>query len=151
LTALSDRFLVEGKPEYLGGDTLAMLDYLPAWFELDRTVCTGQPYRDLGDASTAEAFFAPRVRDLFPLVHPVAKRTAAIVPLGVRERSPFHVLDVGAGSAPWSAAFTLQYPSALVTALDLPGVVERGREQGLCCKKKADLLKLGEKRKKDQS
>jgi len=129
LTALSDRFLVEGKPEYLGGDTLAMLDYLPAWFELDRTVCTGQPYRDLGDASTAEAFFAPRVRDLFPLVHPVAKRTAAIVPLGVRKRSPFHVLDVGAGSAPWSAAFTLQYPSALVTALDLPGVVEQGREQ----------------------
>src|SRR6266568_6682433 len=70
LTSLSDHFLVEGKPGYLGGDTLAMLDYLPAWFELDRTVRTSQPYRDLGDASTAEAFFAPRVRDLFPLVHP---------------------------------------------------------------------------------
>src|SRR5438876_862569 len=99
LTSLSDHFLVEGKPGYLGGDTLAMLDYLPAWFELDHTVCTSQPYRDLSDASTAEAFFAPRVRDLFPLVHPVAKRTAAIVPLEVREQSPFHVLDVGAGSA----------------------------------------------------
>jgi len=129
LTALSDHFLVEGKPGYLGGDTLAMLDYLPAWFELDHTVCTSQPYRDLGDAATAEAFFAPRVRDLFPLVHPVAKRTAAVVPLEVRGQSPFHLLDVGAGSAPWSAAFALQYPSVLVTALDLPNVVEQGRQQ----------------------
>lgn len=129
LTALSDHFLVEGKPGYLGGDTLAMLDYLPAWFELDQTVCTSQPYRDLGDASTAEAFFAPRVRDLFPLVHPIAKRATAIVPLEVRERSPLHVLDVGAGSAPWSVAFAQQYPLALVTALDLSRVVEQGQQQ----------------------
>src|SRR5437588_4189177 len=128
LTSLSDHFLVEGKPGYLGGDTLAMLDYLPAWFELDRTLSTGQPYRDLGDAATAEAFFAPRVRDLFPLVHPVAKRAAALVPLGVREQSSFRLLDVGAGSAPWSAAFALHYPFALVTALDLPSVVEQGRQ-----------------------
>ena len=129
LTSLSDHFLVEGKPGYLGGDTLAMLDYLPAWFELDQTVRTSQPYRDLGEASTAEAFFAPRVRDLFPLVHPVAKRAAAIVSLQVHEHSPLYVLDVGAGSAPWSAAFALRYPFALVTALDLPAVVEQGRQQ----------------------
>ena len=128
LTALSDHFLVEGKPEYLGGDTLAMLDYLPAWFELAQTVCASQPYRDLGDAPTAEAFFAPRVRDLFPLVHPVAKRTAAIVFLGAHER-PLHVLDVGAGSAPWSTAFAQQYPFAHVTAVDLPRVVEQGMQQ----------------------
>lgn len=128
LTALSDHFLVEGRPGYLGGDTLAMLDYLPAWFELDHTLSTSQPYRDLGDAATAEAFFAPRVRDLFPLVHPVAKRTAAIVSLDPHERL-LHVLDVGAGSAPWSAAFARQYPDARVTAVDLPGVVAHGRQQ----------------------
>lgn len=129
LTALADHFLVEGKPAYLGGDTLAMLDYLPAWFDLDRTLRTGQPYRDLGDAATSEAFFAPRVRDLFPLVHPVAKRTAAIVPLESREHPPLQILDVAAGSAPWSAAFAQQYPSAHVTAVDLPAVVEQGRQQ----------------------
>ena len=128
LTSLSDHFLVEGKPGYLGGDTLAMLDYLPAWFELDRTLCTCQPYRDLGDAATSEAFFAPRVRDLFPLVHPVAKRTVAMVSLGAHEQ-PLHVLDVGAGSAPWSAAFAQQYPFAHVTAVDLPRVAEQGRQQ----------------------
>lgn len=128
LTPLSAHFLVEGKPGYLGGDTLAMLDYLPAWFELDHTLSTSEPYRDLGNAATAEAFFAPRVRDLFPLVHPVAKRTAAIVPLNMHDTSP-HILDVGAGSAPWSAAFALQYPTAHVTALDLPKVVEQGKQQ----------------------
>src|SRR5947209_4098868 len=89
LTSLSDHFLVEGKPGFLGGDTLAMLDYLPAWFELDRTLCTCQPYRDLGDATTSEAFFAPRVRDLFPLVHPVAKRTIALISLEAHEQ-PMH-------------------------------------------------------------
>src|SRR5437764_6584372 len=57
LTPVADRFLVEGKASYLGGDTLAMLDYIPAWLQLDQTLQTGVPYRDLGDASTAESFY----------------------------------------------------------------------------------------------
>lgn len=130
LTPLSHKFLVEGKPGYLGADALAMLDYLPAWFELDQTLRTDVPYRDLGDAACAEAFFAPRVRDLFAQIHPAARRTAAELELAVPEdNKPLCVLDIGAGSAPWSAAFALRYPSALVTAVDLPAVVEQGRQQ----------------------
>lgn len=129
LTPLADHFLVEGKPSYLGGDTLAMLDYVPAWFELDRTLRTSVPYRDLGDAATAEIFFAPRVIDLFPLIFPIASRTASELSLGKQREAPLQVLDVGAGSAPWSAAFALHYPAAHVTALDLPAVVEQGRKK----------------------
>src|SRR3989442_2958610 len=125
LTPMADLFLVEGKPSYLGGDTMAMVDYVPAWFELDRTLSTSVPYRDLGDAATAEAFFAPRVIDLFP----IATRTAAELPLVKQEDTALHVLDVGAGSAPWSAAFAHYYPSARITALGLPAVVEQGRQQ----------------------
>ena len=129
LTPMANLFLVEGKPSYLGGDTLAMVDYIPAWFELDRTLSTSVPYRDLGDAATAEAFFAPRVIDLFPIVSPIATRTAAELPLVKQEDTALHVLDVGAGSAPWSAAFAHYYPSAHITALDLPAIVEQGRQQ----------------------
>ena len=129
LTPLADHFLVEGRPAYLGGDTLAMLDYVPAWFELDQTLCTSVPYRDLGDAATAEAFFAPRVVDLFPLVFPIASRTASELSLQRSREMPLHVLDIGAGSAPWSAAFALHYPAARITALDLPAVVAQGRRQ----------------------
>ena len=130
LTPLSHKFLVEGKPGYLGADALAMLDYLPAWFELDQTLLTDVPYRDLGDAACAEAFFAPRVRDLFAQIHPAATRTAAELTLAVPDDNrPLRILDIGAGSAPWSAAFALRYPSALVTAVDLPAVVEQGRQQ----------------------
>jgi len=129
LTPLADHFLVEGRPAYLGGDTLAMLDYVPAWFELDQTLCTSVPYRDLGDATTAEAFFAPRVLDLFPLVFPIASRIASELPLKESQEMPLHVLDIGAGSAPWSAAFALHYPAARITALDLPAVVAQGRQQ----------------------
>lgn len=128
-TALADHFLVEGKPSYLGGDTLAMLDYVPAWFELDQTLRTSVPYRDLGDANTAEAFFAPRVIDLFPLIFPIASRTASELSLSKQQTAPLQVLDIGAGSAPWSAAFALQYPAAHVTALDLPAVVEQGSQK----------------------
>lgn len=128
LTPLAAQFLVEGKPSYLGGDTLAMLDYLPAWLQLDHTVQTNLPYRDLGQAQVAEEFFAPRVRDLFPLVYPLASRLAAILDLGERDRS-LQVLDVGAGSAAWSAAFAQHYPKAQVTAIDLPAVVVQGRQQ----------------------
>jgi len=129
LTPLADHFLVEGKPSYLRGDTLAMLDYLPAWLDLDQTLCTSVPYRDLGDAATAEDFFAPRVLDLFPLVSPVARRTASTLVLETSGETPLQILDLAAGSAPWSAAFAGQYPTCHVTALDLPAVVARGKEK----------------------
>ncbi|HEY1352476.1 MAG TPA: class I SAM-dependent methyltransferase [Ktedonobacteraceae bacterium] len=129
LTPLANHFLVEGKPSYLGGDTLAMTDYVPAWLELDQTLCTSVPYRDLGDASTAEAFFAPRVLDLFPLIFPVARRAASELVLDWPAETPLHLLDLGAGSAPWSAAFAQVYPAAHVTALDLPAVAARGRQK----------------------
>lgn len=133
LTAVADHFLVEGKPSYLGGDTLAMLDYVPAWFGLEQTMRTSVPYRDLGEADTAESFFAPRVVDLFPLIFPIASRTASELSLGKERDAPLQVLDLCAGSAPWSAAFALQYPAAHVSALDLPAVVEQG------CQKIASL------------
>jgi ubiquinone/menaquinone biosynthesis C-methylase UbiE len=131
LTPVADRFLVEGKASYLGGDTLAMLDYIPAWFQLDQTLQTGIPYRDLGDISTAETFYAPRVRDLFPIVYPIAHRTASELRLAYAKDALLQILDVGAGSAPWSAAFAQCYPFSHVTALDLPAVVEQGKQQTL--------------------
>jgi ubiquinone/menaquinone biosynthesis C-methylase UbiE len=128
LTPIADRFLVEGKSSYLGGDTLAMEDYIPAWLQLDRTLLSGQPYRDLGDPATAEAFFAPRVRDLFPLVYPIATRLVEALNL-VERSAPLQILDVGAGSAAWSAAFAQAYSQAQVTAIDLPAVVVQGCRQ----------------------
>jgi cyclopropane fatty-acyl-phospholipid synthase-like methyltransferase len=106
-----------------------MLDNIPAWFQLDRTLQTREPYRDLGDMSTAEDFYAPRVRDLFPFVYPVAQRTASELKLPYPKDAALQILDIGAGSAPWSVAFAQSYPSAHVTALDLPAVVEQGRQQ----------------------
>jgi 2-polyprenyl-3-methyl-5-hydroxy-6-metoxy-1,4-benzoquinol methylase len=131
LTPIADHFLVEGKASYLGGDTLAMLDYIPAWFQLDKTLQTGISYRDLGDASTAEDFFAPRVHDLFQVIYPVAYRTAVELKLPHEKKASLQILDVGAGSAPWSIAFAQCYPSSHVTALDLPRVVEQGQQQPL--------------------
>src|SRR4051794_17937933 len=40
LTPMAQQFLVEGKPGYLGGDTLGVLDFMPAWFQLDQTMRT---------------------------------------------------------------------------------------------------------------
>lgn len=129
LTPLAEHFLVEGKPSYLGGDTLAMVDYVPAWFGLDQTLRSATPYRDLGEATTAEAFFAPRVADLFPLIFPIASRIAKEFVLTQLQQPAAQILDVGAGSAPWSAAFALHYPQVPITALDLPAVVAQGRQQ----------------------
>lgn len=128
LAPLAAHFLVEGKPSYLGGDTLAMLDYLPAWFQLSRTMQTTQPYRDLGQVDEAEKFFSPRVKDLFPLTYPLAARLAQSLDLGGYEQ-PLQILDAGAGSAAWSAAFAQSYPASRVVAIDLPAVVAQGRQQ----------------------
>ncbi|MBV9708947.1 MAG: methyltransferase domain-containing protein [Chloroflexi bacterium] len=128
LAPIASHFLVEGKPSYLGGDTLATMEYLPAWFTLPHTVRTGKPYRDLGQPSVAEAFFAAHVRDLFTVVYPIAKQLVGALHLRERE-SCLQVLDVGAGSGAWSAAFAQQYPNAVVTAIDLPTVAAQGRQQ----------------------
>jgi ubiquinone/menaquinone biosynthesis C-methylase UbiE len=128
LMPVANHFLVEGKSNYLGGDTLAMEDYIPAWLQLDHTLLSGQPYRDLGNPATAEAFFAPRVRDLFSMMYPIATRL--VTALNLRERNAsLQILDVGAGSAAWSAAFAQHYSQAQVTAIDLPAVVAQGRQQ----------------------
>lgn len=129
LTPISERFLVAGKPSYLGGDTLAMLDYIPAWLQLTDTLRTETPYRDLGNPLTAEQFFAPRVRDLFPLIYPLATRAVERLSSEIQTLGTLSVLDAAAGSAPWSAAFAKRYPSAQITALDLPQVVEQGQQQ----------------------
>jgi ubiquinone/menaquinone biosynthesis C-methylase UbiE len=128
LAAMADLFLVEGKPTYLGGDTLAMVDYLPAWLELHHTIAVGEPYRDLGTPATAAAFFAPRVRDLFPLVYPIAVRMALALNI-TASTTDLQVLDVGAGSGAWSAAIAQRYLCAQITAIDLPEVVAEGRRQ----------------------
>ncbi len=127
LTPVAAQFLVEGKPSYLGGDTLAMEDYIPAWLQLDATIRTQTPFRDLGDPATAEAFYAPRVRDLFPIVYPLARRLTERLELANTEK-PLAILDVAAGSAGWSVPFAQRYPQAHVTAIDLPAVVQEGRQ-----------------------
>jgi ubiquinone/menaquinone biosynthesis C-methylase UbiE len=128
LAPIAKHFLVEGQSNYLGGDTLAMEDYIPAWLQLDHTLLSGQPYRDLGDPATAEAFFAPRVRELFPIAYPIAKRL--VNALNLPDRGiPLQILDIGAGSAAWSVAFAQHYSQAQVTAIDLPAVAVQGRQQ----------------------
>jgi 2-polyprenyl-3-methyl-5-hydroxy-6-metoxy-1,4-benzoquinol methylase len=129
LTPLAEHFLVEGKPTYLGGDTLGMLDFMPAWFHLEQTLRTATPYRDLGNPATAEDFFAERVRDMFSAIFPAASSLAATLSLTEKGDETLRILDVAAGAAPWSTAFAGRYPSALVTALDLPTVVEQGKQQ----------------------
>lgn len=123
LTPLADRLLVEGRPAYLGGDTLAMEDYIPAWLQLDQTLLSGQPYRDLGDPATAASFFAPRVRDLFSMMYSIATRLVEALNLAERNAS-LQIFNIGAGST----AFAQAYSQTHVTTIDLPAVVE-GRRQ----------------------
>lgn len=126
LTPLARTFLVEGNTQYLGGDTLAMVDYLPAWLNLTDCLRTNVPYRDLSQADSAEAFFAPHTRDLFSVTHPFAQRLASRLKL---PEAPLRILDLGSGAAAWGIAFLQNYPDARLTALDLPAVVAEGREK----------------------
>jgi len=90
---------------------------------------TPQPLLDMNYAFARTALLVAAVR-LHLFTHLSKKAlTPAELPLVKQEDTALHVLDVGAGSAPWSAAFAHSYPSARITALDLPAVVEQGRQQ----------------------
>ncbi|MBI3898401.1 MAG: methyltransferase domain-containing protein [Gammaproteobacteria bacterium] len=128
LAPMAEHFLVEGKSTYVGKDTMAMLDFLPAWLHLDQTLVTGEPYRDLGMPAEAERFFAPRVLDVFPLIFPIATRLAETLDLSDTTRE-LRILDVAAGSGVWSIALARRYPNAVVTAIDLPAVTMEGKRK----------------------
>lgn len=121
LDPLTARYLVRGKPEYVGGmvDELKLL--WRSWANLSEVVRTGRPVSRWDDEDTARDMFPRLVSALFPMSLGSARAAAAV--LAERDPPIRSVLDVGAGSGVWSIPVAERIPGARVTALDFPEVL----------------------------
>ncbi len=85
LTPLAARYLVRGRPEYMG----SMLEYDPlweAWGHLTEVVRTGKPFHRVDERERAETFFPHLVRTLHITNREPARRAAHA--LGAGKSSP---------------------------------------------------------------
>lgn len=125
LTPLSAKFLVTGRPGYLGAMVEHTKQLNQSWEHLTSAVRTGKPPRAGGDKHDAEKFFAQLVRALFNLNYAAAHYAAGY--LKQHKKSISSILDIAAGSGVWSIAFAQEFRSATVTALDFPAVLKVAR------------------------
>jgi SAM-dependent methyltransferase len=117
LTSTSETFLVMGAPRSMR----ELLVHSPGpwenWPALDATL-HGEPAPRPVDAD----FYMQLVRATFPTQFAAANATAETV------RPVTRVLDLGAGSAPWTIALLLANPDATAVVNDLGPVIEAARD-----------------------
>lgn len=133
LTAMSETFLVRGKPEYVGDFRHVALALWDGMAHLKETLKTGKPLSRLDTAGELEVW-QKLVLGILPIVRPVAQALCLILDIGGRKKA-LRVLDIAGGSSIFGLTILQHDPSAAVTQIDWPNVnavAKRfGVEQGL--------------------
>ncbi len=125
LTPVAARFLVSDSPAQMRD--LVRLSPGPAqgWAGLADAVRTGRPAVRVDEQP--ETFLAPLVASTAPTQRAVATAVAShLAAEGLLPTAPV-VVDLGAGSAAWAAAFLATRHDATAVAVDLPGMVATTR------------------------
>jgi ubiquinone/menaquinone biosynthesis C-methylase UbiE len=128
-----DRFLVEGRPGYLGGFlTFSTRHLAQDWSQLTECVRTGRPMRRVENPEEAAAFWGELVDLLFPLNYATARCAAE----EIRRLYPaggVRVLDVAAGSGVWGITVAQADPQARIVPFDLPTTLPNTRRWAEQC------------------
>lgn len=122
-TTLTSRFLVKGKPEYMGG-LMHIVHLWDTWNTLPQAVRKGRSVvaehvNERGE-KWLHAFIAA--------MHERARRNARTVVSLLDLSNVFRVLDVGGGSGAYSMAFVRAREGIMATVFDLPNVIPLTRK-----------------------
>lgn len=126
LVPVSAQFLVQDKPDYIGG-IMESERWFESWTHLTETVRTGRPPHRVETQEMAEQFFPLLVRSLHVSNREPARRTAQALGAGTSQKG-LRVVDVACGSGIWGIAIAEADPEARITAQDFPGMFETTRE-----------------------
>jgi ubiquinone/menaquinone biosynthesis C-methylase UbiE len=125
LSPLAARFLVRGKPDYLGA-TLETDGFFQIWSQLPDVVRRGKPAKPVNKEALASSFFPALVSMLHILNREPARKTAEVLG-AARSRKPLNVVDVACGSGVWGIAFAEADRRARITAQDFSAMLEETR------------------------
>ncbi len=127
LDAVSEQFLLKGKPTYVGGFALEAKMTWAGWAQLAEVIRSGKPVQAVDSDSDAREFFPKLVEAIFPMSYAAARAALAAIPAKRRAQIK-SILDVAAGSAAWSIPFAEANPDARVTVVDYPEVTPVARQ-----------------------
>lgn len=127
LTPESEFFFVSDKPTCLADFVMLHSEGIYSlWSHLSEAVKSGIGKRN-NEPEEKKRFYTRLVRGLFTLNYPLSWRLVEV--LGINKVAQYlRILDVAAGSAPWSIAMAEANPDSRVTAVDFPEVLEVTKE-----------------------
>ncbi|HUW63805.1 MAG TPA: methyltransferase [Spirochaetia bacterium] len=118
-TAEADKYLVRGRPDYIGGLSGFYANLWQAALKTAESIRTGQPQAKLDWATLPEAELLGYFRRQFPSSVGAGRELA--------DRLDFsrfqHLLDAGGGTGGVSISICAKFPSIRATVADLPAVV----------------------------
>lgn len=124
-SAVSEAFLIQGNPAYLGEAFKYSDDLYSVWGKLEETLRSGKPALRpetiLGEDAEKTRHF---VLGMHNRALGVGRTLAAKIDLAGRKR----LLDIGGGPATYSILLAQKYPNLTSTVMDLPGVVAIARD-----------------------
>ncbi|MBI3076186.1 MAG: SAM-dependent methyltransferase [Deltaproteobacteria bacterium] len=123
---LADRFLVRGRPGYLGHSVRLAARLYRMWADLPRAVGAGRPVAEPPErlAVSDPAFFREFLLGLHEGALPLAERVAERLDLSGRTR----LLDVGGRVGTYDIVLAGRYPDLEAVLFDLPDVLALARE-----------------------
>jgi len=126
-SALSEEFLVKGKPYYFGG-FVQMLDrrLYPGWGKLSEALRTNRPttWDPERQKSLFEGEDPEMLATFWEAMHSLSTFTARELGAAIDFRDYSRLLDVGGGSGAFEIELCRRYPNLRATVYDLPAVTE---------------------------
>jgi ubiquinone/menaquinone biosynthesis C-methylase UbiE len=120
LPAISEVFLVRGKPSYIGEFRHVALALWDGMAHLKESLKTGKPRSRL-DTGDELQVWEKLVIGIIPIAEPAAKALCDILHIGA-DRKGLKVLDIAGGSSIFGMTILARDPAAQVTQLDWPNV-----------------------------
>jgi len=128
LTGLSREYLLPGTPKHIGHRLTHMSHTFRAWAELPESVRTGKPYWSRHPEARDSGYLVVLAEMLFDRNFGVSRKAAAALGVG-KSRKSLRILDVAAGSGPWSLGFLAEDPSSKAVAVDFGPVLEMAKRK----------------------
>ncbi|MFC4146123.1 methyltransferase [Micromonospora mangrovi] len=129
-TATADRYLVKGRPYYLGDYVGMLRQYAyPGWMRVTDSLRANAPSRVIGEENPDIFAAEKRPRVFWDGLYPLSALTAGALAEAVDLSGVTSLLDVGGGNAAFAIGLCSRYPDLRATVYDLPFVCEHSRER----------------------
>lgn len=119
LTETAERYLCKDGAASMASLVRVSPGPLENWMNLAETIRAGKVKNPI--ETNIAGIYGPLVTATFPTQHRVATRLGFL--LGWQRKSSLHVLDLGAGCAPWSIALMEQAEGSTATINDFPDII----------------------------